>query len=176
MLKTKMINRETPEKLYVQLYKILRGKIESGEWAVGTLMPTEKKICKTYEVSAATVKTAISHLARQGFLVRLQGKGTFVTDCKQSMERDLKKETKLLEGILNDVNNPLAIIGEKTGWLEDLMEEEKEGDVKHIKEYRDIIKKIKIQINRIREVNNRIIDLPQKIEEIKILRDKGGKK
>ncbi len=175
MFNTKTINRETPEKLYVQLYKILRGKIESGEWAVGTLMPTEKKICRIYEVSAATVRTAISHLARQGFLVRLQGKGTFVTDWKQSMERDLKKETKLLEGILNDVNNPLAIIGEKTGWLEDLMEEE-EGDVKHIKEYRDIIKKIKIQINRIREVNNRIIDLPQKIEEIKILRDKGGNK
>ncbi len=168
-----MISRRSPEKLYVQLYKILMRKIESGEWSVGALIPSEKEICKIYSVSAATVKTAISHLARQGFLVRLQGKGTFVTDWKQSRAKDSKIEKKLIEGILHEMNNPLAIIGEKAGWLEDLMEEEK-GDVKHLKEYRDIIKKIKIQINRIWEVNHRITDLPQKIEAIKKERNKGG--
>ncbi|MEW6600957.1 MAG: GntR family transcriptional regulator, partial [Nitrospirota bacterium] len=84
MQKTKTINRETHEKLYAQLYKILRRKIEAGEWASGLSIPSEKEICRTYEVSAATVKTAVAHLVNQGFLVRRQGKGTFVTDWKRS--------------------------------------------------------------------------------------------
>ncbi|MBI5408047.1 MAG: GntR family transcriptional regulator, partial [Nitrospirae bacterium] len=76
-----LINRHNPQKLYVQLYEILRKKIEDGDWAVGTQIPTEEELCKTYEVSKATVRLAILELVRQGYLTRQQGKGTFV--CKR---------------------------------------------------------------------------------------------
>ncbi|NWF97515.1 MAG: GntR family transcriptional regulator, partial [Nitrospirae bacterium] len=40
-----LINREDHQKLYLQLYEILKKKIESGEWQVGTQIPTEEDLC-----------------------------------------------------------------------------------------------------------------------------------
>jgi len=83
----RIINREDSQKLYVQLFEILKEKIEGGDWAVDSQIPTEENLCKTYEVSKATVRLAISELVRQGYLRRLQGKGTFV--CKRIIPEGL---------------------------------------------------------------------------------------
>lgn len=74
-----LIHRENPQKLYVQLCEILKKKIESNEWDVSSQIPTEDELCRTYNISRATVRTAILELVRQGYLMRLQGKGTFVS-------------------------------------------------------------------------------------------------
>jgi len=73
-----LINREDHQKLYLQLYDILKKKIENNEWPVGSQIPTEDELCKMFNVSRATVRTAILELVRQGYLKRQQGKGTFV--------------------------------------------------------------------------------------------------
>ncbi|HEX8948461.1 MAG TPA: GntR family transcriptional regulator, partial [Dissulfurispiraceae bacterium] len=73
------VDRGSQQKLYVQMCAIVRGKIEKGEWAPGTQIPTEDELCRTYDVSKATVRIAISELVRDGYLKRIQGKGTFVT-------------------------------------------------------------------------------------------------
>ena len=72
------INREDHQKLYLQLYEILKKKIESNEWQVGTQIPTEEDLCKMFDVSRVTVRTAVLELVRQGYLKRQQGKGTFI--------------------------------------------------------------------------------------------------
>ena len=73
-----LIDREDHQKLYLQLYEILRKKIESSEWTIGSQIPTEEELCKTFNVSRATVRTAVLELVRQGYLKRQQGKGTFI--------------------------------------------------------------------------------------------------
>jgi GntR family transcriptional regulator len=73
-----LIDRENHEKLYLQLYTILRKKIESGEWTIGHQIPTEEELCTMFNVSRATVRTSVLELVRQGYLMRQQGKGTFV--------------------------------------------------------------------------------------------------
>ena len=73
-----LIDRENHQKLYLQLYAILRKKIESGEWPIGTQIPTEEELCTMFNVSRATVRTSVLELVRQGYLMRQQGKGTFV--------------------------------------------------------------------------------------------------
>jgi len=74
-----MIDRDKPQKLYIQLYEILKEKIQSGQWALDDKIPTEEELCRIYSVSKATIRLALSELARQGFLRRQQGKGTFVS-------------------------------------------------------------------------------------------------
>lgn len=93
------IDRESPSKLYQQLITILRGKLDSGEWGVGTQIPTEEELCRTYEVSKATVRIAIAELVRQGFLRRQQGKGTFV--CKRVIPEGLMMLTSFKELMLD---------------------------------------------------------------------------
>ncbi len=92
------IDRQKSEKLYVQLYEILKNKIESGQWAVGAQIPVEENLCKTYEVSKATVRLAILELVRQGYLMRQQGKGTFV--CKRVIPQGLSMFTSFKELML----------------------------------------------------------------------------
>jgi len=73
-----LIDREDHQKLYFQLYEILKKKIESNVWLVGSQIPTEDELCKVFGVSRATVRTAVLELVRQGYLKRQQGKGTFI--------------------------------------------------------------------------------------------------
>jgi DNA-binding GntR family transcriptional regulator len=73
-----LIDRDDHQKLYFQLYGILKKKIESNEWLVGSQIPTEDELCKTFGVSRATVRTAVMDLVRNGYLKRQQGKGTFI--------------------------------------------------------------------------------------------------
>ncbi len=76
----KTIDRESRQKLYVQIYAILKEKITGGKWTAGAQIPTEDDLCKMYEVSKVTVREAIQELVREGHLKRQQGKGTFVSE------------------------------------------------------------------------------------------------
>ncbi|RPI37017.1 MAG: GntR family transcriptional regulator [Nitrospiraceae bacterium] len=72
------IDRHSQQKLYVQVYSIIKDKIEKSEWPSGTQIPTEDDLCRLYDVSKATIRIALSELARDGYLTRQQGKGSFV--------------------------------------------------------------------------------------------------
>ncbi len=95
-----LINREDHQKLYLQLYNILKKKIESNEWPVGSQIPTEDELCKIFNISRATVRTAILELVRQGYLKRQQGKGTFV--FKSIISEGLTMLTNLRELMLEE--------------------------------------------------------------------------
>lgn len=82
-LHNKTIDRFNQEKLYLQLTRILLSKITSGLWESGRQIPTEAELCQEYAVSKITVRQAIKNLAADGYLLKIQGKGTFVTNSDQ---------------------------------------------------------------------------------------------
>ncbi len=73
------LDRQNYRKLYVQLYDIMKKKIEDKEWSCGFRIPNEQKLCNVFNVSRTTVRSAILELVRQGYLTRQQGRGTFVS-------------------------------------------------------------------------------------------------
>jgi GntR family transcriptional regulator len=105
-----LIDREDHQKLYFQLYEIIKKKIESNEWLVGSQIPTEDDLCKMFGLSRSTVRTAVLELVRQGFLKRQQGKGTFIH--KNYVSEGLTMLTNLRELLfeegLNFTTNVLA--------------------------------------------------------------------
>lgn len=96
----KTIERDSQQKLYVQIYAIIKDRIEKGEWSAGTQIPTEDSLCRTYDVSKATVRLAISELVREGLLKRQQGKGTFVNYSFPRMGMAMK--TRLTEDMFGE--------------------------------------------------------------------------
>jgi len=70
------INEGIP--IYLRLQKIILDKIEEGIWKPDEMIPTEAQIADTYQVSVGTVKKSILNLINEGYLYRVQGKGTFV--------------------------------------------------------------------------------------------------
>jgi GntR family transcriptional regulator len=75
------------ELLYVQIQRDLRAKVESGQWPVGAKIPTEPELQKTYGVSRGTVRRAVDELARQGYVVKKHGRGTFVRSTSPILQK-----------------------------------------------------------------------------------------
>ncbi|MFA4827785.1 MAG: GntR family transcriptional regulator, partial [Thermodesulfovibrionales bacterium] len=90
-----LVHRENSQKLYIQLENIFKNKIGDKKWSVGSQIPTEEELCKIYGVSKAPVRAAILELVRQGYLMRQQGKGTFV--CKKVISEGLTMLTSFRE-------------------------------------------------------------------------------
>ena len=81
--------RQVPVALYYQVREDLLHKIQSGQWGPDFKMPPERELCETYGVSRITVRKALDDLQNEGYLDRVQGKGTFVR--RATMEKKLSK-------------------------------------------------------------------------------------
>lgn len=77
-----VIDRNNPAPLYHQVREALMSLIHQGGYREGDLIPTERELVDTFQVSRITVSRAIDDLAREGYLVTQQGKGTFVARPK----------------------------------------------------------------------------------------------
>lgn len=73
------LNRRSPIPLYHQLTEQLRADIRDGLFKPGDRLGTEKEISARYGVSRATVRQALDVLEREDLVVRVTGRGTFVT-------------------------------------------------------------------------------------------------
>jgi GntR family transcriptional regulator len=64
--------------LYVQLTRILREKIRSGEYARLDRLPSEQSLVQQYGVSRDTVRKVVALLRDEGLVFTLGQRGTYV--------------------------------------------------------------------------------------------------
>lgn len=85
--------------LYLQIYEILRSKIEGEAYVYGDLLPSELELEKHYHVSRITVRQAIAELEKEGYVKRARGKGTTVTYTSRINESlsEIRSFTKEME-------------------------------------------------------------------------------
>lgn len=68
--------------LYQQLMEDIKCAIEEGRYQPEEKIPSEPELSELYSVSRITVRRAVDELCAQGYLVKKQGKGTFVGHAK----------------------------------------------------------------------------------------------
>lgn len=73
-----MIDKRRALPLHYQVLDSLRRRLMAGEWSHGQIFPPDKHWVETFGVSITTVRHALNELAREGWLLRQAGKGTFV--------------------------------------------------------------------------------------------------
>ncbi len=76
--KTQKINKNIPIPYYYQLENIIKDKIEAGELEKGMMFPSEKELCKIFNISRVTLRKAITNLVSKGILKKKPGQGTVV--------------------------------------------------------------------------------------------------
>jgi GntR family transcriptional regulator len=94
-----MIDRNSPEPLFVQLKNMLIARIESGELQPHERIHSERELGEMYNISRQTVRLGINELVLQGLLYRQPGKGTYV--APQKVTQDLLKVTSFTQLILD---------------------------------------------------------------------------
>ena len=75
-----------PKALYQQVKDHIMAHIRSGEWPPDSKIPSENQLVKTLSVSRMTVNRALRELSESGYLVRIQGVGTYVAQPKPVTE------------------------------------------------------------------------------------------
>ena len=78
----KQIDKSVPIPLYFQLKTLILEEIKSGNYQVGSIIPTEKEFSEIFQISRTTVRQAITELVQEGWLYRVKSKGTFVSQPK----------------------------------------------------------------------------------------------
>lgn len=71
---------------------------------------------------------------------------------------------KMAAGIAHEINNPLQIIGEKAGWMKDLLDKEDVKASENWEEFDDCIRKIERQIERSRLITHRLLRFGRRME------------
>lgn len=67
---------------YQRIKDYILSQVQSGHWREGDAIPAEQALAKTFGVSRMTVNRALSELASEQVLIRVQGSGTFVAQQK----------------------------------------------------------------------------------------------
>ncbi len=151
---------------YYQIKKFIVTKIEKGEFKKGDQIPSENELAEMFGVNKNTAVRALRELVHEGFLFRIQGKGTFVAREK----REEKGEVKLLAAIM-PYEGRLSFIGPiLTGCEEEAVRkgyrllacnnQSPEAEERHFKELKDKVEGFIIFHrwgNRNREVIERLI-------------------
>ncbi|MBN2418937.1 MAG: two-component sensor histidine kinase [Deltaproteobacteria bacterium] len=71
---------------------------------------------------------------------------------------------KMAAGVAHEINNPLAVILQKTGWMGDLLIEEEFQNSPNFEEYRKSVKKIEEHVERARKVVHNMLGYARKME------------
>jgi two-component system NtrC family sensor kinase len=71
---------------------------------------------------------------------------------------------KLAAGVAHEINNPLAVILQKTGWMQDLLDEEEFQKSENFQEFRTSIAKIEEHVERARKVVHNMLGYARRME------------
>lgn len=78
------IDRSSPEPYYLQLARLLQDRINDGTYAVGSQIPGETELCRTYELARSTVRETLRTLAQQRVIRLVPRRGAFVNDARDN--------------------------------------------------------------------------------------------
>lgn len=103
-----MIDNNSPIPKYLMLKEHIKNMIKEGKVNPGDLLPSENEFAKKFNISRHTVRQAIGQLEKEGWIYRVQGKGTF---CALNMTKTVKKSVAVLTTYISDYIFPHIIMG-----------------------------------------------------------------
>jgi len=71
---------------------------------------------------------------------------------------------ELAAGIAHEINNPMAIMVEEAGWIEDLLQEEEFKEGGNLDEFKRAVKQIKTQGKRCKEITHKLLSFARKTD------------
>lgn len=79
--------------LYQQIKEDIKSEIQKGRYQPNDQIPPEPELSREYSVSRITVRRAIEELCNEGYLIKRQGRGTFVSSSR--IQRKMSNGNKM---------------------------------------------------------------------------------
>ena len=90
-----IISNSSDEPIYLQIVNQLKDQIVKGELSESEALPSIRNLAKELKISVITTKRAYDEPGREGFIVTVAGKGSYVAAINKDMLRETK--VKLIE-------------------------------------------------------------------------------
>lgn len=87
-----------------------------------------------------------------------------VFDDQMIQSQKLAAIGQLSAGIAHEINNPLAIIGEEAGWMQDLLKREAMSQLPEMVEIQDSLREIVVQAGRCKEITHKLLSFARKMD------------
>lgn len=104
-----IISNLSNEPIYEQIRSQVKGLIIKGELKEGDLLPSIRGLAKDLQISVITTKRAYDELEKEGFLVTVAGKGSYV--ASQNTELMKEQKLKMIEEKLNEIVEESKLLG-----------------------------------------------------------------
>jgi GntR family transcriptional regulator len=78
--RSERISHDTARLIWQQVADDLASDISTGVLPLGSKLPAELELSEIYGVARVTIRRAVGDLVDRGFVVRIHGRGTFVTE------------------------------------------------------------------------------------------------
>lgn len=68
---------------FIRIYEDIADRIRTGEIEAGTLLQSELDLSESYQTSRETIRKALKMLYEEGYIQKIQGKGSIVLDIRK---------------------------------------------------------------------------------------------
>ncbi|NTU47415.1 MAG: two-component sensor histidine kinase [Syntrophobacteraceae bacterium] len=149
--------------------------IKSGEWflvyqqeahdAFADLISTRNLAFFIFAIGAIAIFIKAVVLSR-----RMVGRIALADQEKDLMNERMLETGKLASlgelaaGIAHEINNPVAVMVEEAGWMEDLLDEEDLQFSPNVQEFRHSLEQIRMQGTRCREITHKLLSFARKTD------------
>lgn len=97
-----VISNSSEEPIYEQIARQIKNQIMRGELKGGELLPSIRLLARELQISVITTKRAYEELEREGYIITMPGKGTFVATQNKQLLKEMgykAVEEKLAEAV-----------------------------------------------------------------------------
>jgi len=125
-----LINNSSMIPIYEQVYEEIKNQIVDKTIKPGESLPSVRKLARSLNVSALTIKKSYDRLANEGFIETIPGKGSYILDINPNLKKEelLKNiENEFEETIKKAISNSLnkyevtdifaLVIGDLYDWI-----------------------------------------------------------
>lgn len=146
--------------------------LKRGEWLLVLQKDVAQSLAGFYRArnlgTAAVAFLALAVMATAALVVQTMLRRLEKADRERMQLNNRVREVekmalmgRLATSVAHEINNPLQIIGDQAGWIEELLTEEEPAQVRHLEEYREAAAKIKQHVGRASTITRRLLGLSQ---------------
>jgi GntR family transcriptional regulator len=115
-----IISNSANEPIYLQIINQIKSQILTGDLKEGQALPSIRSLAKELEISVITTKRAYDELEKDGFIVTVAGKGSYVAPVNANILKENKM--KMIEQKLSETITEAKLIGMSLEELKKILE------------------------------------------------------
>jgi two-component system NtrC family sensor kinase len=149
--------------------------IKAGDW----VLVYYQRASEAFSVLRKTEMIALTTILMVGLLIGANALSLSKKMLHRIQQADKEKQKRneqmfqtgklasigeLAAGIAHEINNPVAIMVEEAGWIDDLLEEEEFRESKNLSEFRRALRQIRTQGERCKEITHKLLSFARKTD------------